>query len=210
MDIRIKCIVMVYALVLAAVVLAAIVAVASSASLAHIPPAPNSSGFALSFSAGWNLISVPLNSTLRASDLTGNSSLGVDMVSAYNNSTGVFTTYYSGASAWKNMLIEPDRGYFVHAAHPSSFMVKGVAVSAHYINIYKGWNMVGWNGFSCVKASDVLHRVSLSMVSRYNNSAGVYQSYYNGASPGNDFTLKRGEGYFLLSENASVQRLYNG
>ena len=164
----------------------------------------------IDLSVGWNLITFPLDTTWHASDLTGNTSLGVDMVSVYNNTTGAYTTYYSGATSWKNMPLSSDRGYFLHSTKRSSFNLVGRPVSAHYLNICRGWNLIGWTSSSTITASDVLTRATLSMVSRYNNSAGIYQTYYTGANPSKNFTLKYGEGYFLRSEVSTVQQLFVG
>ncbi len=165
----------------------------------------------INLAPGWNLISIPVNNvTLHASDLVSNASLGVDMVAIYNNTTGAYTTYYTGTAAWKNAQMTPDRGYYIHSTKSSSFNVTGVPLLPHYINIYRGWNMVGWSSPSNIKASVIMGQVSLSMVSRYNTSTGGYQTYYVGASASKNFTLTGGEGYFLRSELSTVQQLYIG
>ena len=167
--------------------------------------------YIMNLSTGWNLVCVPLNNNaLKASDLVGNASLGVDMVSMYNNSTGGYTTYYTGAATWKNMKLSPDRGYFVHSVHSGSLPCYGNLLLPHNVNIYQGWNLLGWSGSSNTSASDVMSQVSLSMISRYNNSARIYQSYYSGANPTRNFTLTSGEGYFLRSSVPAVQQLYIG
>jgi len=172
-------------------------------------PTSNGVSFNVNLFPGWNLVSFPVNNnTLHASDLVSNTSLGVDMVAVYNNTTGAYTTYYTGAAAWKNVQLTPDRGYFIHSTKRSSFSINGEQLSPHYINIYRGWNMVGWSSQSDVKASEILGRISLSMVSRYN--AGAYQTFYSGASASKNFTLTGGEGYFLRSETSTVQQLYIG
>jgi hypothetical protein len=167
--------------------------------------------YIMSLITGWNLISIPVsNNTLYASDLVGDASLGADMVAVYNNTIGAYTTYYTGAAAWKNVQLMPDRGYFIHGTKSSSFSVIGAPIPPHNINIYRGWNLVGWSSQSDVKASVILGRVSLSMISRFNNGPGVYQTYYDGASVSKNFTLTAGEGYFLRSETSTVQQLYIG
>lgn len=165
----------------------------------------------INLTQGWNLISIPVNNvTLRASDLVGNVSLGVDMVAVYNKSISAFTIYYSGALPWKNMQLSPDIAYFVHGTKRSAFGVTGVSLPAHYTSITRGWNMVGWSCLAKVNASEVFNRISLSMIARYNNSIGIYQIYYPGALPVKNFTLTGGEGYFIYSDVPAVQQLYIG
>lgn len=167
--------------------------------------------YIISLSQGWNLISIPVNNTtFWASDLVNDSGLGVSMVSIYNNTTGVYTTYIKDAPSWRNVQLTPDRGYFIYCSKQSTFEVTGEPLPEHNISIYRGWNLIGWSSYSDINASTIMGRVSLSMMSRYNNSTYRYQSYITGADQSRNFNLTAGQGYFLRSETSVVQQLQVG
>lgn len=165
----------------------------------------------VSITAGWNLVSwTTYNSSFHASDLVNNASLGIDMVSVYNASMYVYTSYFNGAAAWKNMSLLPGNGYFIYGNKPATMYYSGDAYPPGSLNVTYGWNVLGWTGTNNVMASDVLGRVSASMVSIYNSTTQSFQTYYVGASPAKNFVLKPGSGFFLLSTSPTIQQLYTG
>jgi PKD repeat protein len=170
------------------------------------------SSYVVSLVPGWNLVSWPLdNSSLRASDLVNNASLGVDLVTMFNSATGMFSSYYRGANPSKDFVMTSDVGYFVKATGAGGFSVAGQPIPAHNISVYTGWNLIGWSSFTSVYASDVLARAAyVDLVTKYSPLTGMFTSFYRGANPSKDFLLTAGSGYFVKSVSASVQQLYVG
>jgi sugar lactone lactonase YvrE len=166
--------------------------------------------YTITLKSGWNLIGYPANNpTLRAGDIIGTASAHVDMVSAYNNSTDMYTSYATGAPAWRNVQIASGHGYFIHCTQDSTYTAAGTGNPATSVTVYNGWNVLGWSGDD-IQASVVMSRVPASMIARYDASTAMFKIYYSGASSGHDFTLRGGDGFFLLSTSSTAQTLNIG
>ncbi len=174
-------------------------------------PSPNQTSYIINLKAGWNLISLPLvNNTIMASQL---GALGVQRVSAYNTSTGNFSTYVPGfSSADKDFQILPDKAYYVSCLNDTSFNLYGVLNQPHTITVTPGWNVLGWSDLSTVKASDIGNRsTDIQRLCRYNNTTGAYDTYVAGfSSADKNFDVRPGEGYFVYLNSTATEQLNLG
>lgn len=120
----------------------------------------------ISLYEGWNLISFqvePLNT-----DVNTLPSLFIDPVTGENDPTAFICIwgYESQANSWRvyqadssvlNDLtcismqkIETKKGYWINMAKQTDLVVEGT-IAEGYVNFEKGWNLVGFTGFSMVE-----------------------------------------------------------
>lgn len=173
-------------------------------------PPPTSNTYTVPLKQGWNLVSFPLVGTIKASSLKNT---GVEVVSAYNRSTGAYDSYDTEVSPLSyDITLKTDMGYFVYATKATSILVNGQSPVGRSTTLYPGWNMIGWSSLSGSTAKHVAGESSLSgsdIISRFNAATGAYDSYAEGISPDSyDFSMQPGTGYFMYSDAATPETLY--
>jgi hypothetical protein len=151
-------------------------------------------------------VSLPIsNDSLWAGNISAS---GVDKVAYYNGSSQLFNTFLIGLShANKNFPLVPDTGYFVNCTSGSmDLMVYGTLVdSPRTLNLYPGWNLVGWSSSSNMTAQSFGNLSgNISKIAEYNSATGLYTTYLVGLSHADrNFNLSRGNGYFVNNNGTS-------
>ena len=182
----------------------------STSNITPIQP-PSSNSYTLSLNQGWNLVSFPVvNTSLKASSLKG---AGVQIVSAYNRSTGDYDSYNTQVSPLQyDIALKTDTGYFIYATKDTSVVIAGQDPISRSTTIYPGWNLIGWSSLDGSSAKYVANEPSLpgrEIVSRFNASTGDYDSFAEGISPDSyDFTMHDGAGYFLYTGSTTPETLF--
>ena len=154
---------------------------------------------AISLVQGWNLVSLPLepaNASI-ASVLSGING-AYEAVWAYPNQTWkVYDPKDSGGSTLTNM--QAGNGYWIKMTSAKTLSVTGSAASSSPPLLY-GWNLVGYNGTSCVAPSSAFSSISssLQLLVSWGYPGQVWQFY--DPNDAQDSTLNQlcpGAGYWI-------------
>jgi hypothetical protein len=133
----------------------------------------------------------------------------VTMVARYNRSTGGFDIYRVGKTPTP-FPIEANEGYFLYCNNDTSFTFNGYVENGLSTMVYQGWNLVGWTNMTGSDAKTVVQGLhNVTMVARYNTTAGSYDIYRVGKTP-TPFDVGPGAGYFLYTTYADPQPLTMG
>jgi hypothetical protein len=168
---------------------------------------PSGGGFQMTLVAGWNLVSVPVTSTLyRASTLGLKTN---DIVAGWNPSSQTYDkTYIVGVSLpFKDFNIEPNTGYWIMATQVEPLTLSGTPPSGAQSRLITvpgpgSWAIVGINTLRIdMKASDLVVNYTggfaISQVVSYNAATGQYKTY-NPMLPFTNYYLVPGQGYWIM------------
>ncbi|RLG89855.1 hypothetical protein DRO34_06585 [Candidatus Bathyarchaeota archaeon] len=156
--------------------------------------------FYVSLTAGWNLISIPLNLTTwelgeeavvgHPLNVTPKNSL--TSIYRYNTTSGLFEKcdhfdnwgWWPATGSESFTKLEPGRGYWVMAKNDCNLTFTGTAPFDLNVTVKKGWNLIGW--YSMEKALlgeesvvgdplNVTPKNSLTSIYRYNTTSGLFE-----------------------------------
>jgi hypothetical protein len=151
----------------------------------------------LSFSTGWNLMTVPVVNDYSASSL-GAAIPGCNIVAYWNASAGMFQSYVVGITPGDGFAIEDGVGYFVYVNTSGTFSVTGAPLSSVAVDLYQGWNTIGWYNVNATSASSLAPAVpSCSIAAYWNASSSTFESYTVGVTPPPGFAITQGMGVFV-------------
>ena len=149
---------------------------------------------------GWNLITVPIETSWYATDLIANITDCL-MVSWFDAENQTFKTATS--SGGYDFPIIPGYGYFVYVTDGSVFTTVGVPVMSVSVPLEIEWNMIGWYHSYDTTASSLMENITgCIMVSWYDNVNGTYKTATS--SGGYDFIITQGMGLFVYTTEASL------
>ena len=159
----------------------------------------------LNLKAGWNLITIACQNNYTAKSL-GENITGCSIVSRWNASLQQFQSYLVGISPDSfNFEIEDGVGYFVYVNNDTTFEITSYPIYSVAIQLYQGWNIIGWFSDSTTASSLGENITGCSIVSKWNASLQQFQSYLVGISPPEfDFIIKQGMGIFIYTNEASI------
>jgi len=150
-----------------------------------------------SLQSGWNLITVPVANGFNASSL-GAAIPNCEIVAYWNASTGMFQSYVVGVTPGSGFAIEDGVGYFVYVNTSTMFSVTGVPLSSVAVDLYQGWNTIGWFGADATNASSLASAVpNCSIAAYWNASSSTFESYTVGVTPPPGFAITQGMGVFV-------------
>ncbi|MCG2826291.1 MAG: N-acetylmuramoyl-L-alanine amidase, partial [Thermoplasmatales archaeon] len=110
--------------------------------------------FTLQFNTGWNLITLPLNTTYdRAGDLAA-SILNCTHIGKWNTSAQEFEMYEKSVDN-NNFTLQNGIGYIVYTNTSSQIVLSGTNITSATINLNIGWNSIGWHNFTKTKAENL-------------------------------------------------------
>jgi hypothetical protein len=149
---------------------------------------------------GWNLMTVPIETSWMASDLIGNVTDCL-MVSWFDAENQTFRTATS--SGGYNFQLLPGWGYFSYVLDNSTFAVSGPQITEVNVALEIGWNMIGWFDDNDTFASDLMNNIpGCIMVSWYD---AINETYRTATSSGGyDFTISQGMGVFIYTTQTST------
>jgi PKD repeat protein len=149
----------------------------------------------ITLSAGWNLISIPVDNGWYASDIVDNVS-GCNSVVKWDPVSQSYWIYLPGYPAFDFPLV-PGCGYFVEMNVSNDLVITGLPLTDVNVSLKIGWNLIGWYHNQNTTASSLAENISgcLSVV----KWKPVEQSYwlYLPGYPAFDFTVTRGMGLFV-------------
>ena len=154
-------------------------------------------GFVIPLDEGWNLISLPLNQTDTSIDKILSSINGKwDYILVYNS---------TDPDHWKtNATIRPDQlndlklldhkmGFWINITESwVNLTVMGNELTSTSINLYAGWNLVGYPSLTEKNISDALVGTGYDRVEGFNTTAP-----YRISQCADSYMMKPGEGYWV-------------
>jgi hypothetical protein len=147
--------------------------------------------------SGWNLVTVPVGNDFSASSL-GNAIPNCEIVAYWNASAGMFESYVVGITPGLGFAIEDGVGYFVYVNTSGTFSVTGAPLSSVAVDLYTGWNTIGWYDAAATSASSLAPAVPHCSIAAYwNASSSTFESYTVGVTPPPGFAITRGMGVFV-------------
>jgi hypothetical protein len=151
--------------------------------------------------AGWNLWSAPITvSGLTAAGLLEAIGPAGLLVTALDESKVEYYSYLSGWSSDYDFPIVAGDGYYVYVMERVSFILVGDLIGPSEVELVAGWNIVGYNSLTAVKASELLGMVTgcnALLVTGLDAAEARYYSYLSGWSSDYDFTVSPGKAYFI-------------
>jgi kexin len=167
---------------------------------------------------GWNLVSLPVRvGLIKAQEVLDsiNASAGstiATQISRWDNAAGTWESRIDGLPPGvQNFDLALGEGYFIKLAAAGTWRVVGAQPSSVVpLTIGAGWNLVSVPySTTAYRAQDLINAInaqggSVSQVSKWNNSAGVWESRINGLPLEiYNFDIVPGEGYFIRSASSS-------
>lgn len=153
------------------------------------------------FYTGWNLITVPINESMMASDLAANIT-GCEMVSWFDAENQTYRTYIVGVPVY-NFSITNGYGVFVYVNQSSNYTFSGDPITNVSVPLYVGYNMIGWYHPASTTASSLADNITgCTIVSSFNASTQTGETYTVGI--GGDFTITCGMGIFVHVNQTST------
>jgi hypothetical protein len=158
----------------------------------------------LSFLPGWNLITIPLNNSMWASDIADNLT-GCTSISRWDAVNQTYKTYIVGGPPTFDFPIKPGCGYFVDMTSSDNLSLFGPLIYNVSINLKIGWNLLGWyHSYNTTASSLAGNITSCNSVSMWNTTVQTYDTYIVGGPPTFDFTITCGMGVFVDVSEESV------
>ena len=160
----------------------------------------NSVNWTLSCLDGWNLITIPFQTSWMASDLL-TLMPNATLVSWYDTVNETYKTATSGGGY--DFPLQCGWGYFVYVTNDSNVTVDGSPCSNVSVSLDVGWNMIGWYHDDDTMASSLMQNISnCTMISWYDT---VSQTFKTRTSDGGyDFIISQGMGVFVYTTEASM------
>ena len=159
-----------------------------------------SENYTTSLTAGWNLISVPLN--LTTWELGEEAAVGdplnvtpknsLTSIYRYNTTSGLFEKcdhfddwgWWPATGSENFTKLEPGRGYWVMAKNDCNLTFTGTAPSDLNVTVKKGWNLIGWYSMEEALLGEesvvgdplnVTPKNNLTSIYRYNATSGLFE-----------------------------------
>ena len=153
--------------------------------------------FNISLSEGWNLISLPWQTT--KTSIT-NALLGISWDRAMVYINGTWHTYNKARDAKYNIGfpdVDYTTGIWVNVTAPSSLSGPASGIGGAKISLHRGWNLVGYPSAHDAKVAESLSGVSWSHIQAPDSSGHIY------SLSSQDYLLV-GRGYWIYVTEPSV------
>jgi PKD repeat protein len=158
----------------------------------------------LDFCIGWNLMTVPMENTMWASDLSENIT-GCTSVSKWDNVNQTYYTYIVGGPDSFDFQLQDGLGYFVDVIQPTNCSFTGTPIDLVNVSLQMGWNLIGWYHQDNTTAMSLSENISGCLsVSKWDNVNQTYYTYIVGGPDSFDFTITCGMGLFVDVTEESV------
>ena len=176
----------------------------------YYAPIPEAVPFSYDLYTGWNLITVPVENNYSASDLAALIP-GCTMIAWWDAAAGTYKTFIVGVTppgSPFDFAIADGVGYYVKVAGDTTLTVSGMPLSTVNVQLYPGWNTIGWWKDAPTTASSLAGNITTcTMLAKYDAASGSYITFLVGITPPGspyDFTVERGMGLFAKVTSGSV------
>ena len=153
---------------------------------------------------GWNLITIPVENNFTAKTLMENIS-GCQIVCCWDSIDQEYECFTIHSPSGYDFPIENGMGYFIGVTEDSNFSVTGKPISNVSINLYEGWNLIGWFNENSTTAMSLLENItSCEIVCRWDSIVQEYDCFTSGSPPEYSFPIEIGMGLFVGVEEESI------
>ena len=153
---------------------------------------------------GWNLITVPIQNSYSASSLLNYIPASV-IVSYFDSQNQTYKSYVTGDPPPYDFPIHEGYGYFVYMSQDNTIQFTGDVILSVSVPLYAGYNMIGWYQTYNTSASSLLSVIPGALIaSIFDPVNQTYKSYVTGDPPPYDFTVSKGMGLFIWTDQAST------
>ncbi|MDI6708253.1 MAG: glycosyl hydrolase family 18 protein [Candidatus Thermoplasmatota archaeon] len=149
---------------------------------------------------GWNFITIPLSLSCTAETLAQNIT-NCTHISYWDVSSQKFVVYEKG-SGINNFDLQTCVGYHVYVSTKSRINITGIAVTAS-VNLYKGWNSIGWCNFTATDAKSLARNITNCTAVAYWDNARRFVIHPVDSELAN-FPIERGSGYLVYVFTTTV------
>jgi len=156
----------------------------------------------ISFDVGWNLITVPLNNVLLASDLAANIS-GCEMISWYDCENQTYRSYIIDFQGY-DFELNDGVGYFVYVNQSATVEIYGEPLYSTSVQLLPGWNSLGWYQDEETTASSLSDGIDgCLLISWFDSLNQTYRTHITSSNE-YDFSITQGIGVFVYTTEASM------
>jgi hypothetical protein len=153
--------------------------------------------------AGWNLITLPVESNHTAKSLLA-SITGCTIVYGYDAANATAHIVTAGSPPETDFPVENGVGYFVAVSANTSFSITGVPLENPTVHLYPGWNLLGWYREQNTTAKSILGNITdCAIVYYYDATTGTPTIVTPSSPPETDFPVSRGMGLFVAVTSES-------
>ena len=162
--------------------------------------------FTLTLVEGWNWVSIPLSTSMKASDLINAISKANGMalqISRWDVESQSWVTYSSGLPPIYDFSILPYEGYMIECEKGCELEIEGGGITKHTYTLPAAGAQpnvifIGVPFITDKRASDIYNMLeNPAYVCKYTSGTGTSTCY----PADEDFSLKCGEAYFVGAEN---------
>ena len=158
----------------------------------------------INLKTGWNLITIPLDNNMLASNLAENVT-GCISINTWDEDEQRYYPYFPGGPPSFDYALTPGRGYFVETNQDSVITITGNMILNVNIPIKVGWNMIGWYHDYDTPASSIAENITGCLsINRWDKDEQRYYPYFPGGPPSFDFTITQGMGLFIEVDQESI------
>jgi hypothetical protein len=151
---------------------------------------------------GWNMITIPVKNNWMASTLAENIT-DCQMIGWFDASNQELKTHVVTAPIY-DFPITNGYGYFVLVGFDSNFEMYNEEISNLSVQLYEGWNMIGWHSKNNTTASSLAENITgCQMVSWFDASNQELKTHVV-AAPVYNFNIVSGLGLFILTNTTSI------
>ena len=146
---------------------------------------------------GWNLITIPVENNFTAKSLIENIS-GCQIVCCWDSLAQQYKCFTIHSPPSYNFDIENGMGYFIGVTEDSIYSVTGILISNVSINLYEGWNLIGWSNDKPTTAKSLMENItSCLIVCCWDAIDQQYNCFTIHSPPSYDFPIEKGTGIFV-------------
>ena len=151
---------------------------------------------------GWNMITIPVENDYTAQTL-GESIPSCSVITRFDPVSQTFFSYVVGSN-YDNFDIEDGCGYYVYVTHTTPFIVNGFAIDAVSVDLYPGWNILGWFDTEPTNAESFGQNIAgCSVITIFNALTQTFDTHVVG-TPHDNFPVEMGMGLFIYVNQASI------
>jgi hypothetical protein len=146
---------------------------------------------------------MPVQHTFTAKTLLQNIT-GCTIVYSWDAANATAHIVTAGSPPETDFPLEEGGAYFVATTSDTNFSIEGLPLEEITLNLYPGWNMVGWCNETNTTAKAILFATTnCTIVYWYDPVTDVARIVTENSPPDSDFTVTKGMGLFVAVTSGS-------
>ncbi|UCD91996.1 MAG: S8 family serine peptidase [Methanobacteriota archaeon] len=126
-----------------------------------------------------------------------------DMVRIYDTITGDWQSYWGMKAYGEISTLNHEKAFWIRVTEMDVFIVAGRVIDTVSLQLFSGWNMVGYPSLRNSSVSDALYSISYVTIEGYDNNPPYYLRTLNGTS-----TIATGYGYWVYVQEDQTWTVY--